>query len=93
MTEISQIQPDFAAANADMDELIRLSAICRFDLFVFLRLLSEAGAPILCCEVDPEFAIPADRRIARYKLSEALRMILSALRAQKKVSSDSTTLF
>jgi hypothetical protein len=61
---------------------MRLAALYAFDLFGYLKLLSEAGAPTFCCEINDEPAIPTSRRIARYKLSEALTVILAALRAR-----------
>src|SRR5665213_2729434 len=74
--------PDFTAANADLDELTALARLHRFDLFKFLSLFSEAGAPTFCCEVNDEPAIATGRRIVRYKLSDGLLAVLQALRAR-----------
>ena len=76
------IIPDFSTANADLDELKYLSRLHGFDLFEFLRRLSEAGAPALTCKVDHVPTEGACGRIAQYKLSEALLTVLSALRAR-----------
>lgn len=73
---------DFSQSNADMGDLIRLSTLSGFDLFVYLRLLSEASAPTICCEVDDSSAGTTGARIVRYKLSEGLQVILTALRAR-----------
>lgn len=72
---------DFSEANADLAELIRLSASRRFDLFSYLRLLSEAGAPTFCADVNDVAAITTGCRVVHYKLSEGLKVILTALRA------------
>lgn len=75
-------EPDFSRSDADMAELMRLSKLYRFDLFSYLRLLSEAGAPTLSADVDDVPAIPARGRVVRYQLSEGLGVILTALRAR-----------
>lgn len=67
-------EPDFSSAHEGMEELVHLSAVHRFDLFEALRLLSQAGAPTFCCEIDDS--------IIRYQLSERLKALLSALRAE-----------
>lgn len=77
-----EFEPDFSQSTADMAELARLSALGSFDLFVYLRLLSEAGLPTLACEVDRCAAKVAGRRVVRYQLGEPLRAILLALRAR-----------
>lgn len=79
---VESFEPDFSQSNADMDELGRLSKLHGFNLFEYLRLLSEAGAPTLCCEINEEPAIAAGCRIVRYKLSEGLQVVLAALRAR-----------
>lgn len=75
-------EPDFSSAHEGMEELVHLSAVHRFDLFEALRLLSQAGAPTFCCEIDDSTTIAAGRRIIRYQLSERLKALLSALRAE-----------
>ena len=74
--------PDFSQSNADMAELVRLSQLCGFDLFVYLRLLSEAGAPTLCGHVDDGTAVTTGGCVVRYQLCEGLQIILAALRAR-----------
>lgn len=81
-TILKAFTPDFESANRDLDELTSLSRLCNFDLFEFMRLLSEAAAPVMTCEVDDAPAIATGSSVARYKLSEALLVILSALRAR-----------
>lgn len=79
--------PDFSEANRDLDELVGLSLRSRFDLFEFLRLLSEAGAPTLCCEVDNGPASSTGCRVVRYQLGEGPKVLLTALGA-KDLDSD-----
>ena len=79
---IAELEPDFSKSDRDMDDLIRLASAHRFDFFEFLRLISEAGAPTLSCEVDQIAAVRTGRRIVRYKLGEGLQVILTALRAR-----------
>jgi hypothetical protein len=74
--------PDFTECNRHLDELIALSAACGLDLFSFIRLLCEAGAPALCAQVNDIFAISAGQRVVRYPLSDGLKVVLSALRAR-----------
>lgn len=74
--------PDFTQANADLDELVRLSGLCGFNLFEFLRLFSEAGAPTFCCEVYNEPTEGASGGVVRYKLSEGLHAVLTAFRTR-----------
>jgi hypothetical protein len=76
----NSIDPDFSSANRDLDEIIALAAPLDFDLYEFLRLLSEEGLPTLTCEVDEVVAGTARRRVARYQLGEKLKVLLSALR-------------
>ena len=82
MSKATEYIPDFSESNRDLSELVALSLRHRFDLFEYLRLLSEAGAPSICCEVDSSTAGSAGSRIVRYKLSEGLLVILAALRAR-----------
>ena len=72
-------EPDFSSAHEGMEELVHLSAVHRFDLFEALRLLSQAGAPTFCCDIDDS---TTGHRIIRYQLSERLKALLSALRAE-----------
>src|ERR1700726_1354475 len=84
MKSLPQYEPDFQEANAELDELIGLANDRTFDLFEFLRLFSEAGAPVFTCKVDDEAAGTTNSRIVRYQLSEGLRVILAALRTQDR---------
>jgi hypothetical protein len=77
-----EYEPDFSECNRDLDELIALSAACGFDLFSSIRLLSEAGAPTLCAQVNDVSAISTGHRVIRYQLSEGLKVVLSAFRAR-----------
>jgi hypothetical protein len=72
--------PDFTRCNDDLDELIELSVSRGFDLFEFLRLLSEAGFPTLCCEVDYDATDNAFNAVCVYQLSEPVLRLLAALR-------------
>ena len=76
---------DNGTTTDDLLELYELSRVCAFDLFEYLRLLSEAGASAVICKVDEVPAIDTGRRVARYQLSEALLVILAALRARQRV--------
>lgn len=78
---IDPIKPEFSQANADMADLIRLAKLYGFALFEYMSLLSDVGAPALCCQVDDVPTTVTGGRVAHYKLSEALRVILTALRA------------
>ena len=80
--------PDFSQANTSLDELVALSNSHGFNLFEFLRLFSEAGAPTFVCEVDNEPTITTGRRIVRYKLSEGLVVVLKALRTRNVNEND-----
>jgi hypothetical protein len=75
--------PDFRQANADLRSLTRLTALYRFDLYEYLRLLSEAGAPLFCADVDDISAVTARRAVVHYKLSDGLLVVLAAFRARK----------
>jgi hypothetical protein len=79
---ILEDDPDFSECNLEMKELMRLSRFAGFDLFSLLRLFSEAGAPTFCAQIDDGTAPSTGRRVIHYKLSEGLRVILSALRAR-----------
>ena len=76
------IAPDFLQSDADMQELRQLAGSNRLDLFELLRLLSDAGLPVLVCQVDDRMTKEAFGRVARYKLCETLQAVLSALRAR-----------
>jgi hypothetical protein len=76
------IELDFSQSNADMRELVQLANLSGWNLFEYLRLLSEAGAPVLRCQVDEATAMATERRIGRYQLSEALLVVLAAMRAR-----------
>lgn len=49
---------------------------------MYLCLLSDAGAPALCADVNDVAAMPAGGHVVCYKLSERLMVILAALRAK-----------
>lgn len=73
---------DMDQALADLKELRELAALQSFDLFGLVRELSDAGASVLCCQVDKYSARSASDRIARYKLADRLLVSLAALRAR-----------
>ncbi|MGD0420587.1 MAG: hypothetical protein ABSA68_13585 [Xanthobacteraceae bacterium] len=73
---------DMDQALADLKELRELAALQFFDLFSLLRELDDAGASILCAEVDNFSAMPAGNSIVRYKLSDRLQICLATLRAR-----------
>lgn len=73
---------DHAQHDADLDELIKLAQLHRFDLFVFLRVLSEAGAGVDRCKIDHGATGVAGGRVVRCELSEGLKALLAALRAR-----------
>lgn len=77
-----QIDLDFSSANRDLDEIVELAAPLDFDLFEFLRLLSEEGLPTFTCEVDEVAAKGTSRRVARYQLSQELAGLLATLRTR-----------
>jgi hypothetical protein len=81
-SELLTSEPDFSDARKNMDEIALLSAACGFDLFEALRLLSKAGAPVFCCDVDYRPAIATGHSVVRYQLSERLKALLTALRAE-----------
>ena len=73
---------DMEQALADFHELRELAALQFFDLFGLLRELSDAGASVLCAEVDSVSAMPTGNSIVRYKLSDRLQICLATLRAR-----------
>jgi hypothetical protein len=77
----AKLIPDFTSANADLDELVAAAGRRGFDLFEYLRLFSEAGAPVFTCEIDHEAACPAGHFVAVYQLNKALKVVTAALRA------------
>lgn len=80
----ASIDLDFSSANRELDEIVKLSASLDFDLFEFLRLLSEEGLPTFTCEVDDVATRATRRRVARYELCQKLKMLLSTLRARNR---------
>ena len=54
--------PNFHDAEL-LQELRKLSELYAFDLFEFLRHLSQADAPVLCAEVNNSTAIATDGRV------------------------------
>jgi hypothetical protein len=80
--------PDFSNANADLDALVLLSSLFDFDLFEFIRLLSNAGAPVMTCNINDAPAGSAGGRVVVYQLSEALQSVLAALRARNGNASE-----
>lgn len=69
-------------SHEQLAELTELARVTGFDLFQYIKLLSDAGAPVFRCEIDPETASATGDMIATYKLSEALVVIMTALRAK-----------
>jgi len=69
-------------SHEQLAELTELARVAGFDLFQYIKLLSDAGAPVFRCEIDTETASATGDVIATYKLSEALVVIMTALRAK-----------
>ena len=69
-------------SHEQLAELTELARVTGFDLFQYIKLLSDAGAPVFRCEIDTETASATGDVIATYKLSEALIVIMTALRAK-----------
>lgn len=70
---------------AELRELVALSALeatGMHDLFEDIRLLSEAGLPSFCAEVDSSPPVATGGLFFRHKLADRLGARLSALRAR-----------
>lgn len=77
-------EPDMAQALADLRELRALAASQGFELFEFLRQLSEDGTPVLRADVNVCATIGATHNVALYSLSEPVKACLAALRMRDR---------
>jgi hypothetical protein len=78
MSERANIVGHFPHGARRMGDQLWLAKLYRPDLFIYLRLLTEAGATATGCEIDSAPTIPASCHVVRCKLGERLQVILAA---------------
>ena len=76
-----ETKPDMDKALADMRELSELARARSFDLFMYLRELTDLGAPVFRAYVNDVAAVSALDCVVHYKLDNGLLALLAALRA------------
>jgi hypothetical protein len=73
--------PDMDQALGEMRGLVELACLRRIDLFVYLRELTDLGAPFLRADIDASRTAGTSDQIVHYKLDNGLKALLLALRA------------
>jgi hypothetical protein len=71
-------------AIEEMRELAELARLCQFDLFVYLRELTDLGAGVLVANVDAEATVRTARHVVHYKLADGLKALLLTFRARNR---------
>jgi hypothetical protein len=69
-------------ASDEMRELRELAELYRFDLFMYLRHLTDLDAPVCTAEVDDVSAVGTVGVGVHFKLCEGLKALLLTLRAR-----------